>query len=243
MLTWLQPVAGPANCHCLSRDKPHGTIPILPSPWVAWGQGRPPLLPKPPKIHLQASSCTSVRDWTPHCSRSMRSLPKLNFLPDSDNTQHGLWYSCYPGMCLNTQNQQELIAKYQCPFKLCYISFSPGESTSTAQIYKMPHNQKKKKNQISFQGGHSPAKPPLTSWIQRHRVSAGDVSGKGQEHNILKSRLSEVEISTVCSTLQKTHFFQEDPQVSCLRCYTWAEPPAAVCHEKMRGSESNSMRK
>lgn len=65
-----------ANCHCSSRDKT-----ILPSPQLAWGQGKPPRLPKPPKIHMKAISWTSVRDWTPSCSRSVHRFPKPNYFP------------------------------------------------------------------------------------------------------------------------------------------------------------------
>lgn len=82
MLTWLQHIAGPA-ANCSSSDKPHFAI-IL----AGLGSRRPPLLPKPPKIHLYAISWTSVRDWTPLCSRSSCSLPKLNFFPPAQTTHN-----------------------------------------------------------------------------------------------------------------------------------------------------------
>lgn len=58
-----------------------GTSPTLPSPQLACGQGKTPLLPKPPNSHMKAISWTSVRDWTPPCSRSVHRFPKPNYFP------------------------------------------------------------------------------------------------------------------------------------------------------------------
>ena len=141
MLTWLQPVAGPAaNYHCSARDNAHGTSLILPSHQLAWGQGKPPLLPKSPKIHLPAIRWTSVRDWSPPCSRRTCSLPKLNYFPFLDNMRHGLRYSYYPGMSQHSK-PAGANSKISMPFQaILHLFFSWG-SASTAQAYKMPHNQ------------------------------------------------------------------------------------------------------
>lgn len=154
---WLQPMAAPAANCCSSRDSPS-----LPSPQLACRQGKTPLLPKPPNSHMKAISWTSVRDWTPPCSRSVHRFPKPNYFPwlrqhattwlvifslPKDVSQHSKPAGANSKILIPIQNYTAALfplgIHYHCP-----------------NLWNAPKTNNKK---ISFQGGHSPAKHPSTS--------------------------------------------------------------------------------
>lgn len=115
VVIWLQPTTAPAaNCYCSSRDKPSSAI----NP--SWPGDKVSLLcsPNHPKSTWRPSA---GHPWGPGPYPAARlhtdfQSPIIFFAWDN-MPQHGLWYFSSLGMCLCTPNQQELIAKHQCPFK------------------------------------------------------------------------------------------------------------------------------